>query len=96
MTYHSEIRRHTTPLEFSGELLELRRLMADMPGPDGEESESEARHSQWPLTEPRDTTLGHDLAQSPGSYFLCHPDLRLDEAWQHEVVNQRARSCLRC
>ena len=46
MTYHSEIRRHTTPLEFSGELLELRRLMADMPGPDGEESESEARHSQ--------------------------------------------------
>lgn len=96
MTYHSEIRRHSTPSEFSGELLELRRFMTDMPSPDGEESGTEARHSQWPSAEPLITMLGPDLAQSPGSYFLCHPDLRLDEAWQYELQNQRARSCLRC
>ena len=96
MNYHSEIRRHTTPLEFSGELLELRRLMADMLGPDGEESESEARHSQWLQAEPLITTPSHDPVQSPESYFLCHPDQRLGEAWPRELLPQRGRSCLRC
>lgn len=96
MTYHSEIRRHTTPSELKGERMELCWFGVDIQSPDREESGTEARHSQWPLTEPLVTALGPDLAQSPGSYFLCHPDLRLDEAWQYEGINQRARSCLRC
>ncbi len=96
MTYHSEIRRHTIPFEFSGEQIEWSWFEAEMPSPDGEKLETEPRHDQWPSTAPRITRLGHDQAQSPESYFLCHPDQRLDEAWQGEILPQRGRSCLRC
>ncbi len=96
MTSHSEIRRHITPVEFSGEQLELRWFRAVMPRPDDEEPETEARHSQWLQAEPLITTPSHDPVQSPESYFLCHPDQRLDETWPRECWPQRGRSCLRC
>ena len=96
MNYHSEIRRHITPVEFSSEQLEWRWFGADLPNPAGEEPETEARHSQWLQAEPLITTPSHDPVQSPESYFLCHPDQRLGEAWPRELLPQRGRSCLRC